>query len=368
MVGRIYLDYAATAPLRPQTRARMVELLDVFGNASSVHAEGQMARNVLDESRRSLANILGVRAERVVFTSGGTEANNIALRGFKSISSSKTLLVSAVEHDCVRNTGKALGAGEIPVDCQGIVKLGWLKDELAKGYVGMVSVMFANNENGVMQPIEEIARLCRAAGVVMHTDAVQAVGHVPVDVDALGVDMLSFAAHKFGGPKGAGVLVLKSEIEMEQVITGGSQERNRRAGTENILAIGGMAAALHAAMDNMGTERAAAGRMAADFEQGVRQLGLEVVGGDAPKVEHVRQVVLDGMRGEDIVIGMDMRGVAVSQGSACGSGRVKESHVLKAMGYGERAGQAVRVSWGWNSAESDIAQALTALAAVMPKW
>lgn len=362
---RVYLDYAATAPLRPQARAKMLELFDVFGNPSSVHADGQEARIVMDESRRLIADILGVRAERVVFTSGGTEANNIALRGFAARNSPKTLLVSAVEHDCVRNTGVALGAGEIAVDKNGVVRLDALRDALAKGGVGMVSVMHANNENGVLQPVEEIAAICKAAGVVFHTDAVQTVGHRPVDVDALGADMLSFAAHKFGGPKGAGVLIVKSEIEMEAVLTGGSQERHRRAGTENVWAIGGMAAALAAAVEGMDGERARAVELKALLSNGVSGMGLEIAGGAVDTVEHVMQVITPGMRGEDVVIGMDMRGVSVSQGSACGSGRVKESHVLAAMGYGAKAGQAVRLSWGWNSVVSDGEAGLAALAEVV---
>ncbi|RYG60244.1 MAG: cysteine desulfurase [Alphaproteobacteria bacterium] len=363
---RTYLDYAATAPLRPEAKAHMMELLDVFGNPSSIHAEGQLARNVLDASRRAVADILGVRAERVVFTSGGTEANNIALRGFKNLSSSKTLLISSVEHDCVRNTGKALGAGELAVDETGVVKLDTLQDELAKGHVGLVSVMHANNENGVIQPVEEIARLCRAAGVVFHTDAVQTVGHIPVDVDELGADMLSFAAHKFGGPKGAGVLVLKNELEMQALITGGAQERNRRAGTENVLAIGGMATALQAAVEHMHAERALAEAMASALEAGVAGMtGVHLAGAEAVKLGHVRQLLIPAMKGDDVVIGMDMRGVAVSQGSACGSGRVKESHVLSAMGLQDMAGHAVRMSWGWDSRLADIDVALEALAGVV---
>lgn len=269
--------------------------------------------------------------------------------------------MSAVEHDCVRNTGMALGAGEIPVDGNGIVRLDWLKAELAKGDVALVSVMMANNENGVMQPVGEIAALCKAAGVVFHTDAVQTVGHVPVHVDEIGADLLSFAAHKFGGPKGAGVLIVKPEVKMEAILTGGSQERNRRAGTENVLAIGGMAAALEAAVGGMNVELGVAGRLAALVDGS----GLEIVGGGVERVAHVRQVITPGKRGEDVVIGMDMRGIAVSQGSACGSGRVKESHVLRAMGFGEKAGTAVRLSWGWGTSEGEVASGVVALKGVV---
>lgn len=361
---RIYLDYAASAPLRPAARARMVELLEVFGNPSSIHAEGQTARMALDDSRRAIADVLGVRAERVVFTSGGTEANNLALRGVAAVSSGKRLLVSAIEHDCVRNTGQVLGAEEIPVDAGGLVRLDWLRDELARGDVALVSVMHANNENGIMQPIEAVAAMCKAAGVVLHTDAVQTVGHLPVDVDALGADLVSFAAHKFGGPRGVGVLVLKPELEMVATITGGAQERNRRAGTENVAAIGGAAAALAQAISNMNEERMRARAFNELVCAAAETMGLRVVGKDSPRVEHVVQL-LTPKNGSNVVIGMDLKGVAISQGSACGSGKVKESHVLRAMGFNsDEASRAVRVSWGWGTTEAEIRAGLAALRAV----
>lgn len=367
--SRIYLDYAASAPLRPAARARMVELLEVFGNPSSIHAEGQTARMALDDSRRAIADVLGVRAERVVFTSGGTEANNLALRGVAAVSSGKRLLVSAIEHDCVRNTGLALGAEEIPVDAGGLVRLDWLRDELARGElargdVALVSVMHANNENGILQPIEAVAAMCKAAGVVFHTDAVQTVGHLPVDVDALGADLVSFAAHKFGGPRGVGALVLKPELEMLATITGGAQERNRRAGTENVAAIGGAAAALAEAISNMNEERMRARAFNELVCAAAETMGLRVVGKDSPRVEHVVQL-LTPKNGSDVVIGMDLKGVAISQGSACGSGKVKESHVLRAMGFNsDEASRAVRVSWGWGTTEAEIRAGLAALRAV----
>lgn len=361
----MYLDYAASAPLRPAARARMMELLDIFGNPSSLHAEGQAARMALDDSRRTLAGALGVRAERIVFTSGGTEANNLALRGVMAVSSGKRLLVSGIEHDCVRATGKALGAEEIPVDKDGLVRLDWLRDELAKADVAMVSVMHANNENGVLQPVVEIARMCREFGVVCHSDAVQTVGHIPVDVDKVGADLVSFSAHKYGGPRGVGVLVLKPELEMVATMTGGAQERNRRAGTENVAAIGGAAVALQEAMLNMETERSRARQFGEQVCAAAEALGLDVVGKASPCVEHVVQV-LTPKRGDDVVIGMDLKGVAISQGSACGSGKVKESHVLRAMGYSpDEAGRAVRLSWGWATTEAEIAAGVAALGAVV---
>ena len=362
---RSYLDYAASAPLRPAARTRMIELLDVFGNPSSIHAEGRAARMALDDSRRTIADVLGVRAERVVFTSGGTEANNLALRGVMALSSGKRLLVSAMEHDCVRTTGAALGAEEIPVDAGGMVRLEWLRDELARGDVAMVSVMHANNENGVIQPVDALAAMCRAAGVVFHTDAVQTVGHMPVDAEALGADLLSFTAHKFGGPRGVGVLVLKPELEMLATVTGGAQERNRRAGTENVAAIGGAAAALTEAVFHMEAERATARSFNEAVSTAAEAMGLHVVGKASPRMEHVVQL-LTPKAGSDVVIGMDLKGVAISQGSACGSGKVKESHVLRAMGYSpDEAGRAVRLSWGWGTTEAEIQAGIQALAATV---
>ncbi len=363
--ARTYLDYAASTPLRPAAKARMIELLDYFGNPSSIHAEGQAARMELDQSRRTIADILGVRAERVVFTSGGTESNNLCLRGVNTFSSGKRLLVSAIEHDCVRNTGKALGAEEIPVNNDGLLNLNWLKKLLSEGDVGLVSVMHANNENGILQPIEDIAAMCKAEGVVFHTDAVQTVGHLPVDVDALGADLLTFTAHKFGGPRGLGVVILNPELDMVAAITGGAQERNRRAGTENLAAIGGAAAALAEASSCMDAERARAHEFNTLVCDKAEAMGLSVVGKKSPRAEHVVQLITP-KNGSDVVIGMDLKHVAISQGSACGSGTVKESHVLRAMGYdADAASKAVRLSWGWATTEADIKAGLAALQSVV---
>lgn len=364
---RIYLDYAATAPLRPEARDALLEALDNFGNASSVHGEGQRARAMLDEARRLVAGVLGVRPERVVFTSGGTEGNNLVLRGFRG----GKMLVSAVEHDCVLNTALALGAEVIPVRQSGVVDMGWLQERLAQGGIGLVSVMHANNETGVLQPVREVAALCRMAGAAFHTDAVQTVGHIPVKADELEADALTFSAHKFGGPKGVGAVVLKPELKLEASITGGAQERRRRAGTENVAGIYAMAVALKVAAEKMEGEAKAAramGRKVLEGCQGLRGAGarVEVVAEGSERVPHIVQLRTPGRRGEDVVIGMDMRGVAVSQGSACSSGRVQASHVLQAMGFDEEAaGEGVRLSWGWASEEGDAARAMEVLAALV---
>lgn len=359
---RVYLDHAATTPLRPDARAAMLAVLDGVGNASSIHAEGQAVRFVLDRARRQVADCLGVRGERVVFTSGGTEAANLALRGVMAGAKGR-VLVSAVEHDCVLKTGEALGADVLPVDGQGVVRLEALQAELARGDVALVAVMHANNETGVLQPMEEVVRLAHAHGALVYCDAVQTVGHLPVEVDELGVDLLGLSGHKFGGPAGVGALVVRSGIQERMTVqqTGGAQERNRRAGTENLAGISGMAAALAAAGGT--DERAALATLNRRLVDGVKKLGLPVVADGAVRMDHVVQVQVPGRTGEDVVIALDMAGVAASQGSACGSGRVRASHVLQAMGWDDAAaGSVVRLSLGWSSTADDVVAGLAALA------
>lgn len=365
----IYLDYAATTPLRPAAKSAMVTALEAFGNPSSVHRAGQLARRVVDDARRSIADALGVRAERVVFTSGATEANNLALRGVMQQQKGKVLLIGATEHDCVRVTAQALlesgvcGVEMIPCDTNGVTDLDWLAQRLNKGDVGLVSLMHANNETGVIQPVKEAAALAHAHGVLMHSDAVQTVGHMAVEMDALGLDLMSLTAHKFGGPKGAGALVVKPEVKMAAHITGGGQERNRRAGTENVVGIAGMAAALSDALEHLTEETQQAEAMAMALAQGL-PAGMRIVGGDAAKVPHVRMVATPNQMGDMLVMKADVAGVCISQGSACSSGRVVPSHVLLAMGFDDKAAlQAVRLSWGWGSTPADLEKALGVLAA-----
>lgn len=363
MAERVYLDYAATAPLRPEARTAVLNALETFGNPSSVHAEGQAARFLLDSSRRDIADVLAVRAERIVFTSGGTEANNLALRGYHA--GAGGILCSAIEHDCVLATVDVLGGSVVPVNPDGMIDLAALQSLLKKGNFRLVSIMHANNETGVLQPIEEIARIVHSAGAVLHVDAVQTVGHIPVDVDMLGADLLGFSAHKFGGPKGAGALIVKPELTMRSLLTGGSQERNRRAGTESLPALAGMSAALTAAARNMPDERTAAESMGA-FLAASLPAGLEIVAPASPKVPHMLQLRTPGRHSEDIIIALDIQGIAASQGSACSSGRVQASHVLKAMGFDDiAAGEGLRLSWGWASAPGDIHAALTALRTIL---
>ena len=357
-MNRVYLDHAATSPLRPEARAAMLEAFDVFGNPSSVHGEGQAARALLDESRRQIAEALGVRSERVVFTSGGTEAANLAIGGVMNAAKNKTrkVAITGVEHDCVIGAAWKHAVATVPVDADGVVDLEALEKILATGDVTLVCLMHANNETGVMQPVAEAAALAHAHGVLLYCDAVQTVGHLAVKPDELGVDMLGFAAHKFGGPKGVGALVVKPELDFVPQLMGGAQERGRRAGTENMVGIAGMAEALAAPLIETSD-------LMARLLAGVRQLkGVEIMGEKAARVAHVVQLRVPGKGGEELVIGMDLNGVAVSQGSACSSGRVKASHVLRAMGLSEQeASEGLRLSLGWNTTQADIDTALAAL-------
>ncbi|NBV54178.1 MAG: cysteine desulfurase [Proteobacteria bacterium] len=356
MPHRTYLDYAASAPLRPQAQAAMLAALQHCGNPSSIHHEGQAARALLDDARRAVADILTVRAERIVLTSGGTEAANMAVLGAPT----GTVLVGATEHDCVLAAAQARGGEVIPVNDQGVINLAWLEQRLQAGGVSLVTVMLANNETGTLQPVAEVAALARRYGALSHTDAVQVVGHHSVNVDELGVDMLSFTAHKFGGPRGAGALVLKSEVKLAALIQGGGQERNRRAGTENAC---GMAAALQAATSQQQEELKNATQFATFLEQNLPK-PFQIASVNTPKIEHVRMLIHPKIHGEDMVIALDLQGIAVSQGSACSSGRNKPSHVLTAMGLPNLG--VVRVSWGWGSTFEEM-QRLVAMLALCEK-
>jgi cysteine desulfurase len=367
-VKRVYLDHAATSPLRPAAQKAMREAWDIFGNPSSVHREGQAARALLDKARRSVGEILAVRAERVVFTSGGTEGANLALRGVMAANPGRRLLVSAIEHDCVLETARDLGGVTMPVNRFGIIDLAALESELKKGEVALVALMHANNETGVIQPVAEAARLAHQHGALMFCDAVQTVGHIEVRPEILGADLLSFSAHKFGGPKGVGVLVIRPEIQMTAQITGGGQERHRRGGTENVWGIMGLAAALEVSMAQMLAEVKKNTGFMDKLLSNTMYINKEikVIGEAVERLPQVAQVLVRGRSGDDLVMALDLAGVGASQGSACSSGRVSSSHVLKAMGYSEQeAGESLRFSLGWSTTAVDIDAAVAALAKVL---
>jgi len=360
MIGmaRTYLDHNATTPLREAARAAMVEALAAVGNASSVHAEGRAAHHLIDEARRTLASYLGVRPEMVVFTSGGSEANNLALR----MAEARSLLVSSIEHPSVlapaRGDGRPLA--EIPVDAAGIVdldRLAGLLQEAEKPV--LVSVMLANNETGVMQPVKDIADLVHEHEGFLHVDAVQAAGRIPVRFVALGADLMTVSAHKLGGPQGAGTLIAEDRVRLDPLIKGGGQEFGRRAGTENVAAIAGFAAAVA----EIAEKSLPSGELRDELEKGLKAIAPEirVFGADARRLPNTTCFALPGLDAQTALMGFDLADVAVSSGSACSSGKVGRSHVLAAMGIEDELGAgAIRISLGWDTAAKDIEAALAA--------
>jgi len=356
-----YLDWNATAPLRPEAAAAMTAALAECGNASSVHRWGRAARQRVERASEQVAALAGAAPDRVVFVSGGTEANHLALLG----SGRERVLVSAVEHHSVL---RALPAAEaIPVDSDGIVDLARL-DEMLAGDVrpALVSVMFANNETGVMQPVAEIARIAHAHGALFHCDVVQGAGKVPLSIGTVGADLLTLSAHKLGGPPGIGALVLRDGIDVQPIIRGGGQERGRRAGSENLPGIAGFAAAAEAAVAGI-ADYEGVQRLRDDLEAAVLGAAPDavVVGGDVARLPNTSAVAMPGVSAETQVIALDLDGVMVSAGAACSSGKVGPSHVLAAMNAPpEIAGSTIRVSLGWSTTEADIAHFVGAWAAL----
>lgn len=355
----IYLDYNATAPVRPEAAAAVSAALGTIGNPSSVHGFGRAARRLIEDARDCVAALVNARPDEVIFTSGGTEANALALGGSGAV----RFVVSAVEHDSVLRN--ATGGTRIPVDSRGVVDLGALDDLLAatSGQPVLVSLMLANNETGVIQPVAEAAALTRRHGALIHCDAVQAAGKIPVNMPALGVDFLSLSAHKLGGPQGVGALVVRSGVVLEACVKGGGQERSRRAGTENVPGIAGFGAAAAIAAAEL-TEAAERVRKLRDrLEAGVRAANPRAVvyGSGAPRLPNTSCIGLPGRSAEIQMMELDLAGIAVSSGAACSSGKVRASHVLEAMGLDpEAAGCAIRVSLGWASSAGDIDRFLEA--------
>jgi len=359
---RAYLDWNATAPLRPQARAAMVEALDAVGNPSSVHAEGREARGIVEAARERVAALVGAEPRHVVFTASGTEANMLALSP-QTGGRWQRLLVSAIEHPSVRSGGRFPTVEEVAVTAAGVIDLDDLAKRLAAGPQALVSIMLANNETGVLQPIKEAARLVHEAGGLLHVDAVQAAGRIPCDINALEADLLTLSGHKVGGPKGAGALVKRAPLDLHPLVTGGGQERGQRAGTENVAAIAGFGAAAGAAKANLAAESAHMQGLRDRLEAGLRAAtpGLIMFGADAVRLPNTTLFALDGLKAETAIIRFDLEEVAVSSGAACSSGKVQPSHVLKAMGVSPAlARSAVRVSLGPTSTEGDIERFRTA--------
>lgn len=355
---RIYADYNATAPLRPEAKAAMASALDLTGNPSSVHAEGRRARALVEGARETIAAAVGACRDYIAFTSGGTEAVALALRGALKAVPEARLISSAIEHDAVTTIAGDVSAW--PVTANGVVDLDWLRTEVqrvqAAGQRPFVSLMLVNNETGVIQPVAKAAEIVHAAGGLIHCDAIQALGKTDASIIELEVDYLSLSAHKVGGPQGVGATYVKPGAPFASTQTGGGQEFGRRAGTENVAGVAGFAAAVDAALAGLKTYLTLAehrDRMEARLKSAAPS--LQVHGGQAPRVAGVSCFGVEGLPSETQIMGLDLAGFAVSAGSACSSGKVKPSRVLTAMGLSDTAARsAIRASFGWASAPQDF--------------
>ena len=368
MPDRVYLDWNATAPLRPEAREAMAAAWDHSGNPSSVHAEGRQARGLVEQARATIAGAVGALPRNIVFTSGGTEANALALTpGLRRGSAFpvKRLLVSAIEHASVLAGGRFQleTIGTVGVTSAGLLDLDRLRAMLEGASPALVSVMLANNETGAVQPVVEAGEIVHSAGGLLHVDAIQAFGKIPFDINAMNADLVTLSAHKIGGPKGVGALVLAEGLPgPEALLRGGGQEMGRRAGTENVAGIAGFGAAAKAAMAMLEKDAIRLRNLQNRLENGLRQTpGVMVFAEAVTRLPNTTLFTLPGLKAETAVIGFDLAGIAVSSGSACSSGKVQPSHVLEAMGFGPDLAQgAVRLSLGWSTSDADVDRCLEA--------
>ena len=368
MPDRVYLDWNATTPLRREAREAMAAAWDFCGNPSSVHAEGRQARRLVEEARAAVAGAVGALPRNLVFTSGGTEANALALTpGLRRGSGLpvERVFVSAIEHASVLAGGRfpTEAIGMIGVTGAGLLDLDRLRAKLENGPPALVSVMLANNETGVVQPVADVAEIVHAAGGLLHVDAIQALGKISFDIKVLDADLVTLSGHKIGGPKGVGAVALAEGVRgLEPLLRGGGQELGHRAGTENVSGIAGFGAAAKAAMGARESDAIRLESLRNRLERGLRETtGAIVFSGDVPRLPNTTLFTVPGLKAETAVIGFDLEGIAVSSGSACSSGKVQPSHVLKAMGYGPNTAQgAVRLSLGWSTSEADIDRSLEA--------
>ena len=353
----VYLDHASTSPVRPEAKAAVLASLDTTGNASSVHAAGRAMRDAIETARGVVADFMGADRERTVFTSGGVEADNLAIASAVA-QGSRRLIIGATEHPgvCVAAEASQAAFEKLPVDGNGIADLDWLRDRLARWNVAdgrpFVALMLVNNETGVISPILEAARIVRDAGGWLHVDAVAAAGKLALDVDELGADTLVVSAHKIGGPQGVGALSWSDRVTPMRQMHGGGHERGFRSGTENTPGVAGFAAACEAATrdlphaaDHAAWRDAAAAR--------VKAAGAQIGGEGAPRTSSTLSLAAEGFASSVQVMALDLEGVMVSAGSACSSGKVKPSGVLEAMGFGALAHGALRASGGWSTTEAD---------------
>lgn len=386
---RVYFDYNATTPVLPEVAEAVARATcDLFGNPSSVHHHGQQAKAAVDDARSAVATLIGAEPTEIVFTAGGTEADNLAIRGVAeaidlaagsavgagSGSGRRHLVASAIEHEAVLNTLKALARRGwrttlVPADGAGLVDPEALRTALADD-TALVSIMHANNEIGTVQPIAELSAIAHARGALFHTDAVQSPGKVPIDVRQLGVDLLALSAHKFNGPKGAGALWLRRGTRLLPILTGGKHERNRRAGTENVAALVGMGVAAAAAREMLSSEAVRVAALRDRLEAGIlrRIDGTAVNGARASRVPNTTNISFDRIEAESLLIALDLEGVSVSTGSACSSGTLEPSHVLRAMGFpAHRTQNSLRFSLGHFSTEAEVDRVLAVLPGLVEK-
>jgi cysteine desulfurase len=375
---RIYLDHNATTPPSEAVVEQMTSTLrEEFGNPSSVHHFGQRAKAIIDGARSAVAALIGADPGDVVFTGGGTESDNLAIRGIAEAlepSGRKHLIATAIEHEAVLNTLKALARRGwkttlLPVDESGIVSPDALRSAITDD-TALVSVMHANNEIGTVQPIAELAAIARERRAVFHTDAVQSAGKIPIDVKALGVDLLSISAHKFYGPKGVGAMWIRRGVRLQAPLTGGKQERSRRAGTENVAGIAGMGVAAREAIAKMDSEATRLAALRDRLEDGILRSvsGTALNGVRSPRVPNTTNISFDRTEAESLLIALDLEGIAVSTGSACSSGTLEPSHVLKAMGFPpHRTQNSLRFSLGAANTDADVDRVIAVMPGIVEK-
>ena len=382
-MDRIYLDHNATTPLDPRVLEAMLPVLrERFGNPSSLHWYGQQARALLDESRAQVARLVGATPSEIVFTGSGTEADNMALRGVLGVIKQgqaaggargrRKIVYSAIEHHAVMNTARALGEEGWTVEvarvgASGLVDLEDLRARVDES-TAVVAVMAANNETGVIQPAAEVARIAHAQGALFHCDAVQAAGKTPIDVRALDADTLALSAHKFYGPKGVGMLYVRRGTRLSPWARGGSQERNRRAGTENVAGIVGLGRAAALAADDLATEAPRLQALRDRLEERLLAVAGARRNGDAPRVPNTANISFDGIEAESLLMALDLAGIAVSTGAACAAGAVEPSHVLRGMGLPvERVQGSIRLSLGRSTTAEAVDRAADAITAAVAK-
>ncbi|MFS0561817.1 cysteine desulfurase family protein [Terribacillus sp. 179-K 1B1 HS] len=373
----IYLDHAATSPMHPDVIQAMIPVMEsTFGNPSSVHAFGREARHIVDVAREKVAASIGATDKQIIFTSGGTEADNMALIGVANACSErgKHIITTAIEHHATLHAASYLESlgyevTYLPVDESGLIKLADLQAALRPDTV-LVSVMMINNETGIMQPIQAIGDLLQAHPAYFHTDAVQAYGTEEIDVDALGVDLLSVSAHKINGPKGIGALYVRDGVRIKPITFGGEQERKRRAGTENVASIVGFGKAAELAMQKRKERRAAYQQLQDTFVDELKLAGIDfsINGGSGQRTAGITNISFPGTNVESLLMNFDLSGVTVSSGSACTAGSVDPSHVLKAMyGDDERVTNSIRFSFGYGNTVESVREAAQTVAAIIKR-